>query len=167
MKLLFSLIALMMLSKECDNKNSTNELPETTMEQQEKLASFENAETQSGEIIMYEASTRGFYEKIWVTKDSIKISSDRSLKDVSGILCPESDWNELKAAMKDVELLSLHNIEVPSKKFQFDGAAMATLKVENGDMIFSSPIFDHGNPPETIGAVVKKVLSMAEMVKKQ
>ena len=166
MKLLFSLLAMLMLSKECDNKNvAATEANTDTTEQSQKMASMEKAQNEM--TIIYEATTRGYFHKVWVTRDTIRSTNDRSMKTIEGYVCPEKDWNELMEAMADIKLTSLSELEAPSKAFQYDGAAMATFKVQDGDVIYSTPIFDNGNPPKSIANVVKKVLSLEEMVKKQ
>ncbi|WP_353779157.1 hypothetical protein [Winogradskyella sp. 3972H.M.0a.05] len=166
MKLLFSLLAILMLSKECENKNTSSASEEVnTTEQSQKMASMEKAQNEM--TITYEASTRGYFHKVWVTKDTIRTTTDRYMKSIEGYPCPEKDWEELMEAMKDIKLTSLSELEPPSKAFQYDGAAMASLKVQDGDVIYATPIFDNGNPPKSIAAVVKKVLSLGEMVEKQ
>lgn len=50
---------------------------------------------------------------------------------------------------------------------QVDGAAMATLTVEINRKTFETTIFGHGHPPKVISSLVKKVLSMKEMMAKQ
>ena len=50
---------------------------------------------------------------------------------------------------------------------QVDGAAMATLTVEINRKTFETTIFGHGHPPKVFSSLVKKVLSMKEMMAKQ
>lgn len=166
MKLFFSLLSILVLSKECNQQKQAVENASTeqsiSTEQSSERQSIENKMT-----ISYEASTRGFYEKVWVTKDAITVTNDRSAKDTKTYACPEKDWNELMEAIASIKLEHLAQLDVPSKAFQHDGAAMASLKVQDNDVIFSSPIFDHGNPPKSLATVVKKVLYLKEMVEKQ
>jgi len=118
-------------------------------------------------MITYETSTRGFYEIIWISKDSISFSNDRNLKERKTSDCPEKEWNELLALLQNINIKSLSELEAPTKKHQYDGAAMATLKVESEGEIYSTNIFDHGYPPKEIEELVNIVLSMKKMSTKE
>lgn len=157
MKILFSLIAVLMLNKECEQKQN-NSL--------ETLASKEIASNHQDKSvkITYRASTRGFFEILWITKDSITISKDRDLIKTTSYSYPESDWQELMSLMNDLDLKNLENLEPPSKKFQYDGAAMATFKVNMENEEFVTPGFDNGTPPKTILSIVNKLLSIKSSV---
>ena len=150
MKLLFSLLFLAVFSGECDQKHSN------AVNQEQKIRG-----------IIYEANTRGFYERVWIIKDSVSFSSDRELKDVLVSTCAAKDWDTLVNLVKGINLKELPELEAPTKRHQFDGAAMATLTVELGNESFKTKVFDHGNPPEAISPLVNKVLSMKEMMAKQ
>jgi len=116
--------------------------------------------------ISYEATTRGFYEKIWVANDSITVTSDRDHKALLRYATPEKDWNELMSLLKDVNIKEMPNLESPTKMRHHDGAAHAILTVGKGESEIQSNGFDHGHPPKAIEAVVNKVLSMKEMYEK-
>lgn len=161
MKILFSLLAILMLNKECDQKKA--------MDDSTSVATTENSSKmmQDDTKISYEATTRGFYEKIWVAKDSITITADRNQKILMHYPTPEKDWNELTTLLKDVDIKDMPNLESPTKMRQYDGAAFATLAVTKDKMETKSNSFDHGHPPAAIEAVVNKVLSMKEMYEKK
>jgi hypothetical protein len=147
-----------MLNKECDQKQNSS---------QEALASKELASNQDESIkFTYRASTRGFFEILWITKDSITISKDRDLIKTESFNYPESDWQELISLMNDLDLKNLENLEPPSKKFQYDGAAMATFKVHMENEEFETPGFDNGAPPKAIETIVNKLLSIKSAVEK-
>jgi hypothetical protein len=162
MKLLFSLLTILMLNKECDQKktmDATNEAA-TNSENSPKIM-------QDDAKISYEASTRGFYEKIWVGRDSITVTADRNHKSSMSYPTPEKDWNELMTLLKDVDIEEMPNLESPTKMRHYDGAAHATLTVGKGESETQSNSFDHGHPPKAIEPVVNKVLSMKKMYEKK
>ena len=153
---------MMMLTKECDQKQikTTSQDPMT-----EDVTTNSNRE--QGELMLtYEATTRGFFEIIWITKDSISFSNDRAMEVKKTIACPAEDWNELMELYSTVDINTLPELEAPSKDYQFDGAAMATLKVNANEDEFKTNIFDHGRPPKTILLLVNKVLSMKKIAEK-
>lgn len=149
MKIVFSLIVLFICSNECHQNYSKN-----------------SKRAQVDLMITYEASTRGFYEKTWISKDSVSFSNDRSLETVTVVKCKSSDWESLTELIKEINVEELPRLEAPSKMHQFDGAAMATLKIEMNNEVYETGIFDHGRPPKAISQLVNKVLSIKEEMAK-
>ena len=150
-----------MLNKDC-NENKLVETTSASMNS-EQMTDM----NQEYSKVWYEATTRGFYEKILVTMDSINISSDRN--NMTGTTYPisQSDWNELTSLLKDVNIDELPNLEAPTSKRHYDGAAFATLAIVKGEDETKSNSFDHGYPPLAIEAVVNKVLSIKEKHEKK
>jgi heat shock protein HslJ len=149
MKLLFGLLFMFLFSSECHQNHSQN-----------------SKQAQDEMVITYEASTRGFYEKTWITKDSVSFSNDRNLTTVTVTVCKSSDWNVLTTLIKDINVKELPELEAPTKMYQVDGAAMATLKIEMNNEVYETNIFDHGHPPKVISLLVNKVLSIKEVTAK-
>ena len=156
MKILLGLFAIMMINKECNNKNDVD------------MSSLSDSETSSIMTedyteIWYQASTRGFYEKIWITKDSTKVTNDRDHVSSMSYTTTAEDWNALVELAKEVDLKKLPSLEPPTAMRHYDGAAFATLGiVQNIDSETISNSFDHGHPPKEIKTVVNKVLSIKE-----
>lgn len=115
----------------------------------------------------YETTSRGFYEYISISKSNIAISNDRGLQSVSNYSCEESDWDALNNLIENTDLEALQMLKAPSDKRLSDAAAEATMAIKIGDVLYSSPAFDHGNPPKEIEALVNKMLSIKEKVLKQ
>lgn len=168
MKILLLLLSVLVLNKDCQQKQQTTAQNQNKEQVDSTANSVELSPNRLENYITltYEVSSRGLYEKLWIDKDSIHFSTDRSNRLVSSTTCPQADWEVLMTALQKLKLGNLNEIDVPSKAFQYDGAAMATLKVQDYDVIFSSPIFDHGNPPEQIAEVVKKMLYMKDTLEK-
>lgn len=150
MKILFGLLVLVISFNECNKQHSQ----------------ISNYQEQDGMVITYEASTRGFYEKIWVTKDLVSFTNDRNLKTSTASKCKSEDWKALTSLVKEISIEKLSELEAPTKMHQFDGTAMATLKVELNNEVFETNIFDHGHPPKAISQLVNKVLSIKDMMAK-
>lgn len=158
MKLLFSLLALIMLNKECDNTKTDGTKAAPKSDQSKVM--------QDAMIITYEASTRGFYEIIWISKDLISVSNDRDHIEKTSFATPAKDWNELMDVLNKIDLQTLPTLEAPTAMRHYDGAPFATLMVTQNIQETKTENFDHGHPPKPIEALVNKVLSMREMVKK-
>lgn len=160
MKLIFSFIMLLMLNKECNQKHSN---PPETLASQEVLSNQEEKSLQ----FTYRVHTRGFFEILWLTKDSITLSKDIDLVKTESFNYPEQDWQELMTLLHGIDVKNLPNLEAPSQMHRHDAAAMTTLKVTIDEEAFETPIFDNGNPPKTIEAIVNKLLSIKSLVEKR
>ena len=127
------------------------------------------SKSRQGEMISiaYRASTRGFFEKIWIEGNVLKYTNDRDLKEINIYKLSDEQVSELMVIYKDLDLKAIPSLEPPSKTFQYDAAAMATLEIIEGENIYSTKGFDHGNPPEGISLLVNKVLSIKETMVKQ
>lgn len=118
-------------------------------------------------VVIYETSTRGSFKHIEVSKTQIKISKERSLKNLSTYACNAQDWKMLKDMLSNSVVENLDLLKAPTDKRLHDGAPHATLSVIKGDVEMMTPTFDHGNPPKEIESIVNKILSMVEIATKQ
>lgn len=117
--------------------------------------------------VIYETSSRGSFEHIEISKNEIKISSDRNLEKTDTYNCNSEDWKMLKELLRDSVVENLDLLKAPTNKRLYDGAPHATLSVIKGDVIMMTPTFDHGAPPKEIESIVNKILSMTEIATKQ
>ncbi|WP_194767314.1 hypothetical protein [Tamlana sp. I1] len=114
-------------------------------------------------VFEYVASSRNAFSKIKISKNSISVSKKRGKSEASKPL-KASDWEQLLTLSKSIPLETLSELEVPSKKFLFDGASKAILKITSNGKTYESAPFDHGNPPKEIEAFVKELLSISENI---
>jgi len=117
--------------------------------------------------ITYRASTRGFFEMIWIEGNVLKYTNDRNLEEISIHKLSYEQLSYLITLYNDLDLKTISSLESPTKTFQHDVAAVATLEITEGDEVYKSNDFDHGNPPKPIALFVNKVLSLKETVAKQ
>ncbi|WP_298531343.1 hypothetical protein [uncultured Algibacter sp.] len=111
----------------------------------------------------YKASTRGYYQKIIITKSKILQTKKRGGK-LKNFSCTLENWNNLISLLKTVNLEQIAEFKPPSKDFQFDGAPLTRLKVVSSEKTYETQGFDHGNPPKEIAALVKEILSISENI---
>ncbi|MBO6605212.1 hypothetical protein [Psychroserpens sp.] len=159
MKLIVCLMVMLIATKECDQNQarlSTNESTE-----------IQNRMMQDSTKITYEATTRGFYLKLWITGDSISITQDRYLKDVSTYALSDVDKEAIYSMLNVIDETSLKDLMPPTTTFQYDAAAMATFEIATTDKSHLTPTFDHGKPPKPIAEIVNKMLSIRSEVEKQ
>ena len=148
MKMYLGFLILVLVSNECNQSSQNIDY------------------SQTGVVVTYEASARRFYEKIWITQDSISYANDRTLNNIAVSNCSKEDWDALSELLNKIDIKTLPSLEPTSHRNQVDAAAMATLTVELNKESYKTKVFDHGNPPKAISELVNKVLSMKEMMTK-
>lgn len=124
------------------------------------------ADTANSLSFEYTASTRGSYNKVIVTQDSVVTIKDHEMKNVSTKSLKKADWDKLVADTEKIDLTTLEGIKAPSTKHQFDGALGANLKVIKDGKEYNSATFDHGTPPAEIAGIVTRILTVSDLQKK-
>ncbi len=155
MKLLFSLLALIFTTKECENKNSSNESSKTEIVNSEKANAQEKEYT-----IEYSAISRGTFKEIKINNSSITVKKDRNSKPVTKE-CTKEIWSNFTKTLDEVDLKMLSELKAPTQKRLFDGAAHATLKVKVDGETYTTSSFDHGFPPEEIKELCDKLIEIS------
>ncbi|HCQ14330.1 MAG TPA: hypothetical protein DIU01_13905 [Flavobacterium sp.] len=110
--------------------------------------------------IEYEASSRGFYEKIIIENQTVSVVNERDAKDNGETAKISDDLNkELSSYLNSVQLDQLATYKDPTQKRFYDGAAIANLKITVDGVEYKTVDFDHGNPPVEIEKLVNKIVS--------
>ncbi|HLT33300.1 MAG TPA: hypothetical protein VKZ98_05875 [Aquaticitalea sp.] len=157
MKVLFSILALLFLNRDCEQ----NKASDTSLNAEKQFSIQKNT------IISYEENTRGFYERIWITRDSITVTGDRKHIEKISVPTPQKEWNELMTLLKEVNIKELPNLKAPTSMRHYDGARFTTLFVTQNKVETATESFDHGHPPNAIENLVNKVLSMRKLIPKK
>jgi hypothetical protein len=114
-------------------------------------------------VIEYVAGSRGFYQKIMIEKQMVRISSGRAGKEkIVPMNISDSNWKELLSFFTTIKLDSLAKLKAPTEKRLYDGAANASLKIIYKDKAYETKAFDHGFPPKEIEQLVNKITSFAK-----
>ncbi|SFZ89743.1 hypothetical protein SAMN05428642_101536 [Flaviramulus basaltis] len=113
--------------------------------------------------VEYTASSRGIYKQIIVDKKTISTLQKRGGIPTTKV-CNETYWDNLIKVIKSINIDSISSLQAPSKAFQYDGAAIANLKITHNGKTHETPPFDHGNPPKKIAELVKEILSISENI---
>lgn len=117
--------------------------------------------------ITYRASTRGYFETIWIQGDSLKYTNDRDLKDINTHQLSDEQLSEISTIYNTLDVEGMSSLKPPSTTFHYDAAPMAVLIIKENGTTFMTNGFDHGNPPKPIALFVNKVLSIKESLVKQ
>ena len=113
--------------------------------------------------IEYTANTRGFYQKIYIADKKIAVSKDRNDTIMpAGIAISAKDYKFLTAEFKKIKLAGLSKLKPPTQKRQYDGAAIADLKIVVNKKTYQTQSFDNGYPNLKIKKFVDKIISLAK-----
>lgn len=130
-----------------------------------KASANEKIESKNQDNITFEysARSRGYYLTVYVSNidNMLLVTKHQDMKPARQTYSQE-DWGKLISEMNTLELKSLETMEAPSKAHQYDGAAIASLKITVNENSYQTMSFDHGNPPEKIKELVNTLISFSE-----
>lgn len=155
MKLILTIFTFLLMAKECDT-NKASLSSNTSNNNVEKTTDMEKV--QKDITLVYNANSRGFFEEIVVTIDSITIYTNRNKTNPTKVVCSTEDWNSCMTLLEAIEIKKLPSLEAPTKMRHYDGAAHATLTIKNKEESYQTSTFDHGHPPQEIKAIVDRIL---------
>ena len=113
--------------------------------------------------IEYTANTRGFYQKIFIDNQMIAVSSDRNDTVMPAMTkIAAKDWRFLTSEFKKIKLAGLSKLKAPTSKRQYDGAAIADLKIIQNGKLYQTQSFDNGYPNIKIKKFVDKITALAK-----
>ncbi len=111
--------------------------------------------------LVYEANTRGYFNKITIQNQEMYVSKDRNSKELgTSVKISDADWKELVGYFNAVKLENLATFKDPTQKRFYDGAAIANLKVNHSGKEYHTVDFDNGFPPVEIEKLVNKITSL-------
>jgi hypothetical protein len=113
-------------------------------------------------IIEYTATTRGFYQQIVVQNQKFTVTKDRNGNEkLIQQAISKADWKDIIEAFQDVDLEGFKDLNGPTEKRFYDGAAIGNIKVIYKGKTYETNGFDHGNPPLEIEKLVNKITQLA------
>lgn len=159
MKFFFSILALVLTVKQCDQKKSQSE--ESKTELSNKMEAHQKNQVYT---INYTAMSRGFFNEIVVNDSTVKTQKSRTEQFLEKTLSNDDKMN-LHQLIKKINLNSLSELKAPTQKRLFDGAAHAVLTITIDDKTYKTESFDHGYPPEEIKPLCEAIIKLSEQKK--
>lgn len=109
--------------------------------------------------VAYKAFSRGSSEAITIRKNEENIFKStithfKNNKEVQKKEFKKKDFKKLHAIIKKIDLNTIDQLTVPSKKHQYDGAFVTTIEISVSDKLYRSVSFDHDNPPGELKPLV-------------
>jgi len=108
--------------------------------------------------VEYSTSSLSGFEKIVLTTKRFERSSSSRVAAKGGL--STTDRVTRDRLLLDIDLSSLGDLPVPSKRHQFDGAQVASLKITTEHQVYASPSFDHDNPPIALRPLIDFILAL-------
>lgn len=159
MKILFSLLSLLLVNKECDS-NTDKSTDANQTEAVQRVAS--NTIEKGVETINYTVFSRGMYKNISVSEKEIILTKSRNAKDKKTISNNTQDWKAIQQLISKIEIKNLYKLKLPSTNSNSDRGLAANLKLKISDKTFGTKDFDSNNPPKELVPLINKLLSIAE-----
>ena len=157
MKILFSILALLFMTKECDQKKLDKQSNKTEVTSDQETSKQQEQEYS----IKYSAISRGIFKEITINNDTISVQKSRNEKPEIQP-CKDDLWREMLVNIERIDLESLEKLEAPTGKRLYDGAAHATLKITVDGKTYSTTSFDHGFPPKEIEGICDILIKLIE-----
>lgn len=156
MKGIFLMVMMVMIVVGCNCQKHTVSKANGFLHQESVVG-----ESQLPMRIVYEANTRGFYQKITIQNQQVFISTDREGTAVPIIKrISDTYWKAITGFFAEIDLETLPHLKAPTEKRFYDGAAIAHLEIRYKDKEYNTPNFDHGFPPESLKKLVTQIVSL-------
>jgi hypothetical protein len=104
------------------------------------------------EKIDYTAITRGSSQQITLEKG--QLTSFQNNKEVLRKPLNKNIYTALFKLLKSMDLSALEKLKVPSQRHQSDGALASRVTILSKGKTYTSPTFDHDNPPKEIKPLI-------------
>lgn len=103
--------------------------------------------------------TRGYYEKVVFTKDSVGMTQNRDTI-TSFRIIKEEEWKELIGTLDQVALSEIPRLKSPTMKRAYDGALHSSITITTSDGQTWRHGFDDENPNEKLQPLMGVILKI-------
>ena len=140
---LFFLILIFMPVNKCDDKNNkVNDISK----------------------LVYEVSSRGYYRFIEISKNQTLVSDNRGLENPLKGSINQETWQSLVMMLQGLKIENLESLKASTEESAMDRSLIGELTVYVGENSYTSPMFDHSNPPDDLKGLISQMMALAETV---
>ncbi len=111
-------------------------------------------------VIEYDAKTRGSQSKVIIKNDSLIVMEQGRKEGVFYHKLSEKDWNSLIKEVQKIDKDKVKTYKAPTNKRTVDASRTAQIRVLHKEDVYESNVFDEGNPPTELKALVDKVAGL-------
>lgn len=114
--------------------------------------------------LVYEVSSRGYYRYIEINREQLSVSNNRDKKNLLTRKLNYETWHTLVSKLEEVQIEQINTVGVSTDESASDRSAIGELTVYVGEKGYSSPMFDHNNPPDELKGLIAQMVALAETV---
>ncbi len=126
-----------------------------------KTTTKKNSSSAEDFSIDYSEISRGSFKSINTVGKIISYKKDRLSKTVNTPLT-EAQLETIITVVSQLDLDKIAYLEPPSKKHQYDGAAIGALHITVNNVMYSAKSFDVGNPHKNLKPLIDLLKDIAE-----
>ncbi|MBT8205671.1 MAG: hypothetical protein KJO20_09875 [Eudoraea sp.] len=115
-------------------------------------------------LIAYESSSRGYFYRIEVNSESVKVYEDRSMAQSKEQELKPEQWQDLLKLLDKIPIDELGDLEVSTTQSATDRSAIAAISIRKGTHNYESAAFDANTPPEKLKPLITLMRTLAETV---
>ena len=107
--------------------------------------------------VEYKAITRGSSESILIEtidRGKTKLTHSKNSKEQINRVLNKKESLGLYSILRSLDHTQIDQLEVPSKKHQYDGALVTTIEITVRNKAYRSVSFDHDNPPKELKSLI-------------
>ncbi|MCE2613720.1 hypothetical protein LVD13_12115 [Flavobacteriaceae bacterium D16] len=114
--------------------------------------------------LIYKVSSRGYYRYIEIDKNQINVSDNKEMDNPSSGEISLETWQSLVLKLEDLKIENLSSLNTSTEESALDRSLVGELTVYVGQYTYSSPMFDHSNPPDELKGLISQMTALAETV---
>jgi heat shock protein HslJ len=111
--------------------------------------------------LTYTVATRGFKKTISYVAGTLQVIQDFPKKPVKEYKLTDQEQTEIESLIEQMNNIAIDKLKVPSNKNQVDGALAAYFSLSSDKQTVKAPIFDDGNPPVELKAIIEKLVALS------
>lgn len=121
------------------------------------------AQSDSVVRIEFQSLSRGYFEKVTVTSDSLAIQKRERGGDesITQRVVSNKEWKSLIKEMNNLTLSEIPALDSPTKKRTYDGARHSSIKIFTEKNSFEH-LFDDENPNEQLTGLMKCIIQLRD-----
>ncbi len=112
--------------------------------------------------IVYREDARGSSLYCSLKEMQLEVTRSGLQSDERQLALGGNQWNQLVGMIKDLNLGSIDQLEVPSNDRASDRTGTAALIIKTNNQEFESVLFDAGNPPAELEKLINYIIGLIE-----
>lgn len=114
--------------------------------------------------LKYKVSSRGYYRHIEISENQIIVTNNRTMENaITANISPDT-WQSLVSNLNGLDIEKLNSLNTSTDESALDRSLIGELTAFVGENSYTSPMFDHSNPPDKLKGLISQMMALAETV---